>query len=515
MQIACELANFSLGEGDVLRRAMGKKEMEQMAKQREKFRQGALENGIEEQTSMKIFDKMEKFAAYGFNKSHAAAYGYIAYVTAYFKANYPREWLAALMTCDSNDLTKVAKFIRECQSMDIAILSPDVNEAGVTFVATLQGIRFAMSGIKGVGTGVVEAIVKERKQKGSFKNLYDFIKRIDSKKVGKKAVENLVEAGCFDFSGWSRDQLLQSVEPMFATANKEKKEEAAGVMTFFSLLGDTSEDHFSEPPEVKIQTSREKILFKEKGLLGFFLTGHPMDNYKHLLGRMSCVPLRRIESMEHNTVLRSAFLVESVVVRTSSKTQRKFAILMISDGIENYELPIWSDHYEEKHFLFIENQLLYAVLQVDKSEGAIRLSCRWIDDLTKASEGMVEECDRAYDRAKYQATRGAQRNYKQSKSPPKSKETPKKTPKSKVSQKLVLSLDAKQTHLSHILELKKLFGENRGKSVVQLDFIADGKKIAVIDIETSQGVDITPKLIEQLKGQAVSVDCQDVLPLRN
>ena len=128
MQIASKLARYSLGEGDVLRRAMGKKDMEQMAKQREKFRQGALENGIDEDVSMRIFDKMEKFASYGFNKSHAAAYGYLSYVTAYFKANYPKEWMAALMTCDRDDLSKVAKFIRECQTMQIAILPPDVNE---------------------------------------------------------------------------------------------------------------------------------------------------------------------------------------------------------------------------------------------------------------------------------------------------------------------------------------------------------------------------------------------------
>ncbi|MFQ5729749.1 MAG: DNA polymerase III subunit alpha, partial [Waddliaceae bacterium] len=408
MQIASKLAAYSLGEGDVLRRAMGKKEMEQMAKQREKFRQGALKNGIDEQTSMKVFDKMEKFAAYGFNKSHAAAYGYIAYVTAYLKANYPGEWMAALMTCDSQDLTKVAKFIRECRSMNISILPPDVNEAGLTFVATPQGIRFAMSGIKGIGTGVVETIIRERKRKGPFKSLYDFFKRIDPKKVGKKAVESLVEAGCFDFTGWSRDALLQSVEPMFEAAVKEKKEAEAGVMSLFARIGDTPEEHFSKPPEVKIKIPKEKILLKEKELLGFFLTGHPMDSYMEILSRMSCVPLRRVESMDHNTVFRSAVLVDSVAVRFSSKSQRKFAILMVSDGMESYELPIWPELFEAKHFLLSENQLLYAVLLVDKSEGVPRLSCKWLDDLTKATNVMIEECDRAFDRAKYQITRAAQ-----------------------------------------------------------------------------------------------------------
>jgi DNA polymerase-3 subunit alpha len=164
MAIASKLAGYTLGEGDVLRRAMGKKDKEEMARQREKFRTGALKNGIDETTSMLIFDKVEKFASYGFNKSHAAAYGYLSYVTAYLKANYPSEWMAALMTSDRDDLSKVTKHIREAQTFGIAILPPDVNESGKEFVATLRGIRFAMGGIKGVGEGVVEAILEEREK---------------------------------------------------------------------------------------------------------------------------------------------------------------------------------------------------------------------------------------------------------------------------------------------------------------------------------------------------------------
>src|SRR5690348_6211287 len=176
MQIASRLAGYTLGEGDVLRRAMGKKDREEMARQREKFRHGALNNGIDERTSMHIFDKVEKFASYGFNKSHAAAYGYLSYVTAYLKANYPSEWMAALMTSDRDDLSKITKTIRECQSLGIPILPPDINESNKEFVATDKGIRFAMAGIKGVGEGVVECILEERRKKGPFTSLYHFIK---------------------------------------------------------------------------------------------------------------------------------------------------------------------------------------------------------------------------------------------------------------------------------------------------------------------------------------------------
>ena len=273
MQIASKLARYSLGEGDVLRRAMGKKDMEQMSKEREKFRRGAMENGIEEEVSMRVFDKMEKFASYGFNKSHAAAYGFVSYVTAYLKANYPKEWMAALMTCDSDDLTKVAKFIRECQSMGIPMLPPDVNEAGVSFSATSKGIRFAMSGIKGVGTGVVEAIIEERRRGGPFKSLYQFCKRIDTKKVGKKVIEDLVDAGCFDFTGWSRDALRQSIDPMFETAMQEQKEAAAGVLSLFSLMGDTAEARFAKTPGSQKPPRQARGSVKRKRVDGLFPDG--------------------------------------------------------------------------------------------------------------------------------------------------------------------------------------------------------------------------------------------------
>lgn len=487
MQIASKLANFSLGEGDVLRRAMGKKDMEQMAQQREKFRLGALQNQIDEETSMLVFDKMEKFAAYGFNKSHAAAYGYLSYVTAYLKANYPRDWMAALMTCDRDDLTKVAKFIRECQSMGIPMLPPDINEAGATFHATQQGIRFAMTGIKGVGAGVVEAIIEERQRKGPYKSYYDFFKRIDTKKVGKKVIESLVEAGCFDFTGWSRDALLLTIDPIYEAVSKEQKEQAIGIISLFSLMGDSNESRFSRPPDVRHHTPRQEILRKEKALLGFFLTGHPMDEYKQILQRLSCIPLRRLDQMEHDTVFRSAFIVESVQIRIASKSQKKFAILIISDGIERQELPVWADLYEEKSHLLHENQLLYAVLQIDKKGEELRLSCRWLDDLTKADETMMEACDKAYDKAKHHVSRMAQTKQmatKPSGEPSKSSLKKEDTPMKHVT----IKLDVDQTRHSHIMQLKQLFSQHPGATPVQIHFHAQARSLAILHIESKWGI---------------------------
>lgn len=499
MQIASKLANFSLGEGDVLRRAMGKKDMDQMAKQREKFRLGALENQIDEQTSMLIFDKMEKFAAYGFNKSHAAAYGYLSYVTAYLKANFPYEWMAALMTCVQDDLTKVAKFIHDTQSMQISILPPDINESGETFQATSKGIRFSMSGIKGVGSGIVQSIVAERNRRGPFKNLYEFFKRMDTKKIGKKVVENLIEAGCFDFTGWRRDALVLSVDPIYETVAKEQKEDALGIISLFSLMGENNESRFQNPPEVKQKRSKQEILRKEKELLGFFLTGHPMDEYKGILQRLSCIPLRRIEQMDHDAVFRSAFIVETVQIRMSAKMQKKFAILTISDGIARHELPIWSELYEERSSLLRENQLLYAVLQVDKRSEELRLNCRWLDDLTQANEEMILACDQAYDKAKHQAARFSQMKALAAE---KQKANPQPKEEVKPMKPLLIKVDANRTRLSQIMKLKSHLAEHRGSHPVQIQFHAQSRHLATLHIESKFGVvvdDIFKRKIGELE----------------
>ncbi|MDR3624020.1 MAG: DNA polymerase III subunit alpha [Chlamydiales bacterium] len=494
MQIAQKLANYSLGEGDVLRRAMGKKDMAEMGKQREKFVQGCFKNNIDTETAMRIFDKMEKFAAYGFNKSHAAAYGYLTYVTAYLKAHYPEEWMAALMTCDRDDVTKIAKFIRECQSLSIDILPPDVNEAEIEFVAAASGIRFAMTGIKGIGSAVVDAIIQERAQKGVYTNFYNFFKRIDMKRVGKKAIESLVEAGAFDFTRWQREALKESIEPMYESALKEQKDAKKGVMTFFSLLGDTEEQHFLAEPAIRQKLSKLQVLTREKELLGFFLTGHPMDTYKDILRRLACVSLSEIENMPHDTVFRSAFILESVQIRTAQKTQRKFAITEISDGIDRFEMPIWSDLYEEKAHLLKENQLLYAVLQVDKRESASKISCRWFDDLTSVKEETILACDLAYDKAKAYITKGFA-----SKSKPQSVSSKEKNEPSKLVKPMKVVINIDMIRLSHILQIKELFRSSAGSMSVHIDFQRDHKVVGALFIDSSWGITVNDQLIKQLE----------------
>ena len=476
MQIASRLAGYSLGEGDVLRRAMGKKDKEEMFNQREKFRLGAMKNNVSEEISMRIFDKIEKFASYGFNKSHAAAYGYLSYVTAYFKANYPGEWMAALMTSDCDDLSKVTKHIREAQKMGIAILPPDVNDSEKQFLATAKGIRFALGAIKGVGEGVVDVILKERVKQGHYKNLFDFVQRIDTTKVGKKVMESLIEAGCFDFTKSSRAALLKSVDPIFTAASKEQKEAAKGIMSLFGLLEDRPAQFIIEEIE---ELPRQIILRREYELLGVYLHEHPLDEYSALLKKLSCVSLVELSELPKDGPCRIACIIEGVTIKVSAKNQRKFAILKISDNEERFELPIWSDLYEQKASLMVENQLLYAIVHKETIDGQIRLQCRWLDDLTRVDEAMIQACDLAYAQAKqFKPIKFREKNTQSS-----------LEKKQKAMKKLKISIDADRARLSHILLLKTTFRSHSGSNPIEILFTKEKKQLGVLSIEQNWGVE--------------------------
>lgn len=481
MQIASALAGYSLGEGDVLRRAMGKKDKEEMERQRDKFTKGCIAKDIPSTTAEKIFEKIEKFAFYGFNKSHAAAYGYLSYATAYFKANFPKEWMGSLMTCDRDDTTKLSKFIQEARAMHIEILPPDINQAGLEFAAVQTGIRFAMSGIKGVGTSVVEEILSERARQGQFESLYDFIRRVDKTKVPKKAIELLVEAGSFDAMGWTRDAMRESIDAMYAASQRDQKESALGVLNLFSLIDET-EKPFLAPPPVLRPSSQMQLLHREKELLGFYLTGHPMDSYKETLSRLSCVPFSQFEALGDGAVVRAAFVVEALQVKVSNKSQRKFAILTISDGLERFELPVWSDLYEEKMALLRENNLLYAVLSIERKNGNFSLSCKYLDELASVDESKIRACDEAYDR--FKAKSGADTKWREKKGAMAEKKTEAKM------DVLKIRVDAEKVRLSEIVALKELFRAHAGKTPVEIHFHSGDKRLGMVQVDSSWGVQV-------------------------
>ncbi|HAZ15413.1 MAG TPA: DNA polymerase III subunit alpha [Parachlamydiales bacterium] len=491
MEIASRLANYSLGEGDVLRKAMGKKDKEEMARQRVKFREGAVHKGIDPDLAMHIFDKIEKFASYGFNKSHAAAYAYLTYATAYLKAHYAAEWMAALMTSDREDISKVAKVIRECQAMKIPILPPDVNESEKKFVATQRGIRFALTAIKGVGEGVVEVILEERMRGSSFASLQDFLERLDTRKVGKKIVELLIFAGAFDFTGWAREQLLESLEPLYNASSSLQKEREKGVMNLLSLLDEKKEELCAGPPPIQEKMPLREILKKEYAVLGFYLTGHPLDSYRKQFSRLSSVPLSRLEELDDGSVIRCCGLVEAVKIRTSARTQRKFALVTLGDGIDRFEVPIWPELYAEKGALLEDNQLLYIILQIEKRDGEFKLHCRHLEDLTKLDERRLQDFEALYEKERAKIKNGEKRERKMAfKTNGRAQET---------SVKLFLSLDADSVRLSHILQLKKLFRSLPGPTPLHLEFYSQEKKVGDVVIAPPWGVEATAQLEEDLK----------------
>ncbi|HLB53167.1 MAG TPA: DNA polymerase III subunit alpha [Chlamydiales bacterium] len=481
MQIASKLAGYTLGEGDVLRRAMGKKDKEEMARQREKFLNGAAERGIDSAQAGVIFDKIEKFASYGFNKSHAAAYGYLSYTTAYFKANYPKEWMAALMTCDRDDLTKVAKFIAEAVSMQIPVLSPDINQSSHEFAAAPEGIRFALSAVKGVGFAVVEHVLEERKKNGAYQTLFDFIQRVDKRCVGKKQIELLCEAGAFDFTKWSRDHLKTSVEEMVAAALRDEKESASGILDLFGEQQETTP--FSEPPKLSHTSSKEELLQREKELLGFYLTGHPIEAFRPFLKELSCVPFQEIERFDSGALFRAAFIIDAIQVKVAQRTQKKFAIVTIGDGFEQFEVSVWSELYEANLPLLRENQLIYAILQLEKKEGNLFLTCKALEDLTTMNTERVKQIDLLYDRLKMQS-----KNFE-------AKRKERSVMEHKKEGKLFsLKVDAKHFRLSQILALKELFRSHPGPSPVNIQFCLGEKVIGTLAIEARWGIEVTEAL---------------------
>src|SRR5437867_6211887 len=221
MQIASEMAGFTMGEADTLRRAMGKKDRDLMAKQRAKFVAGCAERGIGQAKADRVWELMEKFAGYGFNKSHAAAYALVAYQTAYFKANYPVEFMAALLTSEMGDTDKIVKYIDECRAMDLRVQPPDVNVSAVQFSVAGDTIRFGLAAIKNVGEAAMESILATRKQDGPFKSLEDFCARVDLRLVNRRVLESLIKAGAFDSLGLPRAHLMAGVDTALETGQRQ------------------------------------------------------------------------------------------------------------------------------------------------------------------------------------------------------------------------------------------------------------------------------------------------------
>ncbi len=388
------LAGYSLGEADLLRRAMGKKKMEIMEQERVKFVKGAKEvNNIEEKLANEIFDMLQEFAKYGFNKSHSAAYGLISYQTAYLKANYPVEFMSGLLSNEINNTDKISVFVAECQRMNIQILPPDVNRSRLKF-APEEGIdewgdpkrqiRFGLAAIKNVGEAAMETAVNEREKNGEYKGMEDFCNRLDSKTVNKKILESLVRCGAFDFVGERRDKLFNRLGQVVASAATLQKDRRSGQASLFGLdeitdMGPTPEvvDEGTE------QWTKDEVLAFEKDLLGFYVTGHPLDAYRGSLRKGKFKKFGMIERMPEGREVHNFAGLITVVDQRFSKAGKPFAIIQIEDFTGAVEMMVFGKVYEEYSEAIKKGAVvsLKATVEFDQRSESKRLSAKEIEIL--------------------------------------------------------------------------------------------------------------------------------------
>jgi DNA polymerase-3 subunit alpha len=301
MQAANKLAGYSLGEADLLRRAMGKKNAEEMAKQRERFVQGATKNGFPPKKIEKIFDLMAQFAGYGFNKSHSAAYALLAYHTAYLKTHHPIDFMAALLTSITGDTDSVVKYINECREMGIAVEPPDINVSDANFTPHGQAIRFGLAAVKNVGGNAIQSIVAARKKLGrNFRSFYEFCEEVDLRLLNKRVLESLIKSGAMDCFG-RRAQLMQALDSAIEQAQKAQRDAESGQHGLFGVFAEETAEQANESLPNVPDWDEHTRLAAEKEILGFFITGHPMEKYKEKLADLTALSTQEISAMKKST----------------------------------------------------------------------------------------------------------------------------------------------------------------------------------------------------------------------
>ncbi|MFO7910182.1 MAG: DNA polymerase III subunit alpha, partial [Halomonas sp.] len=385
MQIAQVMAGYSLGQADMLRRAMGKKKPEEMAKQRAGFMEGCAANGIDKDLAGNIFDLVEKFAGYGFNKSHSAAYALVSYQTAWLKAHYPGPFMAAVMSTEMDNLDKVVPLIEECRHLKLTVTPPDVNVGGYRFTVDEQGrVVYGLGAIRGVGEGPIGAIVAARESEGPFKDMFDFCRRIDPKRMNKRTLEALIRSGALDNLGPNRAVLAAAVEDALKAAAQNHTNQNLGMLDMFGDAFEAAEDNdvYAEYRQVREWTDRERLA-GEKDTLGLYLTGHPIDEYERELKRF--VSTRIVDLSASREPQRVAGLV--VGVRTmKSKRGDTMAFVTLDDRTGRIEASLFGELFDQVRSQIESDQVLIVEGDVsnDDFSGGLKLRVRDVTPMVTA-----------------------------------------------------------------------------------------------------------------------------------
>ncbi len=367
MQIARSLAGYSLGQADLLRRAMGKKDAVVMDKEKIPFLEGAAQQGVDQKKAEAIFDLMAKFAAYGFNKSHSAAYALIAYQTAYLKAHYPVEFMAALLTCDMDSTDKVVKNISDCREQGIEVLPPDINSSGLSFTVVGTSMRFGLGAVKNVGAGAIEAILEMRTE-GPFKSLYDFCERVDLRRVNKRVIESLIKCGAFDSTGATRSAQMEGLEAASSYGQKIQEEKASAQVSLF-CTEEVSRGNATggmKLPNTPEWHDKEKLAF-EKEALGFLITGHPLDRYIDDIKRLTNTDIACMVEMGEGSEVRICGIVSAFKEITTKKGDR-MGFVTIEDLTGSVEITVFSDIYATTSAMLKSDDPLLVVGKLEKGE---------------------------------------------------------------------------------------------------------------------------------------------------
>jgi len=389
MAAASRLGGYSLGQADLLRRAMGKKDKKKMAEERANFIEGCERtNKIPEKKANAIFDLLEKFAGYGFNKSHSAAYGLISYQTAYLKANYPVEFMAGLLSNEINNTDKISTFVGECKRMGIPILPPDVNRSDLKFspeawegpecsdddrgpkaIPTLNAIRYGLAAIKNVGQGAMESAIREREARGEFASLEDFCRRVDARIANRKILESLVKCGAFDFLGRERAELFACIDESLAAATESHKDRASGQVSLFDDMPPPA----SKPSAIRVVpwTEHEKMSY-EKELLGFYVTGHPLDAYAALLAEGKYQTIASLNELPDRASFRIGGAIVQVDKKFTKKEGKPFAVVWLEDLSATLEVVLWNEVYVRVAEALTLGRVLAVQGTLDRRDDALR-----------------------------------------------------------------------------------------------------------------------------------------------
>lgn len=395
MQIAQKLAGFTLGQADLLRRAMGKKKPDEMAAQKQAFMEGCRANQVDRRTAEKLFSDIEVFAGYAFNRSHAASYSEVAYKNAYLKANYPSEYMSASLTTEMGNLDRVSVLLDECRRMGLSVLPPHVNESALNFAPTPEGIRFGLAAIKNVGAGAAQNIVGTRVAEGPAADLFAFCRRLDSRLVNRRAVEALVSAGALEGMGGHRAQLLAGLDLALKAAQKAQQEQERGQISLFSLGGDDNPAPVVEQlalPQTEEWTPTQ-LLAQERELLGLYLSSHPLTRYTRDLKNLA-QSLAELDQQQDGAPIRVGGLVSRISTFTDKRGQ-PFAFVTLEDLSGKGDVAFFAEAYSAHRALLVQDQVIMVEGRISQRNGRLSIQAESALPMAQAREKLTRSLNLA------------------------------------------------------------------------------------------------------------------------